>query len=140
MLLHAVCARHPTWRPAALVLITPGHSTPQVRAAIALLKSPLSCVLVGIESHICITQTTLDLLAEGHKVYIMADGVSSINKEEIPIALARLRHAGAVVTTSESWMYECMGDAAIPEFKAMIKVVKDTTDATKGALQTLCTI
>jgi len=70
----------------------------------------------------------------------MADGVSSINKEEIPIALARLRHAGAVVTTSESWMYECMGDAAIPEFKAMIKVVKDTTDATKGALQTLCTI
>jgi hypothetical protein len=41
--------------------------------------------------------------------------VSSCNKEEIPIALARLRVEGAVVTTSESWIYECMGDAGIEE-------------------------
>lgn len=59
-------------------------------------------VIVGIESHICVTQTTLDALREGHKVYIIADGVSSCNKEEVPIALARLRAEGAVVTTSES--------------------------------------
>lgn len=70
---------------------------------------------MGIESHICVTQTTLDLLANGHKVYILADGVSSCNPQEIPIALARLRAAGAVVTTSESFLYECMGDASIPE-------------------------
>jgi nicotinamidase-related amidase len=76
---------------------------------------PAEVVIVGIESHICVTQTALDLLREGHKVYVLADGVSSCNRQEIPIALARLRKEGAVVTTSESWMYECMGDAGIAE-------------------------
>ncbi|KAK7923221.1 Isochorismatase [Apiospora marii] len=91
-------------------------------------------VLVGIESHICITQTTLDLLAEGHTVYVLADAVSSCNPQEVPVALDRLRAAGAVVTTSESWLYECMGDAAIPEFRDIAKVVKETGADTKTAL------
>ncbi|OTA99174.1 hypothetical protein M426DRAFT_325370 [Hypoxylon sp. CI-4A] len=94
-------------------------------------------VIVGIESHICVTQTTLDLLARGHKVYVLADGVSSCNREEIPVALARLRAAGAVVTTSESWLYETMGDAAIPEFRDIAKLVKETSADTKGVLSTL---
>ena len=97
-------------------------------------------MIVGIESHICVTQTALDLLQDGHRVYIIADAVSSINKEEIPIALARLRHEGAVVTTSESWLYECMGDAGLAEFKEMIGVVKETGKTTKDALQALCRI
>ncbi|KAK4169209.1 Isochorismatase-like protein [Cladorrhinum sp. PSN259] len=90
--------------------------------------------LVGIESHICVTQTALDLLEAGHKVYVIADAVSSSNKEEVGIALARLRQAGAVVTSSESWMYECMGDAAVPEFKEVIKLVKDTVGDTRAGL------
>lgn len=57
----------------------------------------------------------LDLLELGHKVYVIADGVSSCNKQETPIALARLRTAGAIVTSSESWLYEAMGDANIEE-------------------------
>ncbi|KAL1305834.1 hypothetical protein AAFC00_003994 [Neodothiora populina] len=97
-------------------------------------------VIVGIESHICVTQTTLDLLREGHKVYILADGVSSCNTEEVPIALARLRAEGAVVTTSESWMYECMGDAGISEFRDIAKVVKEFNFKTKEVLQSLCKI
>lgn len=95
-------------------------------------------VIVGIESHICVTQTALDLLKEGHRVYIIADAVSSCNKEEVPIALARLRAEGAVVTSSESWLYECMGDASIPEFKQMAGVVKEYSSKTKDGLQALC--
>jgi nicotinamidase-related amidase len=72
-------------------------------------------VIVGIESHICVAQTTIDLLANGHKVYVLADGVSSCNPQEVPIALDRLRKEGAVVTTSESFLFECMGDAGINE-------------------------
>jgi len=97
-------------------------------------------VIVGIESHICVTQTTLDLLREGHKVYVLADGVSSCNKEEVPIALARLRAEGAVVTTSESFLYECMGDAAISQFKGIAGVVKEYSKATKENLEALCKI
>ncbi|KAK3322383.1 Isochorismatase-like protein [Apodospora peruviana] len=97
----------------------------------------IEAVIVGIESHICVTQTALDLLSAGHKVYILADGVSSCNREEVPIALTRLREAGAVVTTSESWIYECMGDAVIPEFKGIVSLVKDTSGDTKKALQGL---
>ncbi|PSN74049.1 Isochorismatase hydrolase [Corynespora cassiicola Philippines] len=116
--------------------------TPAVRQGIASLTTEqrLSCVIVGIESHICVTQTALDLLQDGHAVYVIADGVSSCNKEEVPIALARLRQAGAIVTTSESWIYECAGDAAIDEFRQIIRVVKETNQSTKDALQTLCRI
>ncbi|KAL2020254.1 hypothetical protein VTK56DRAFT_8578 [Thermocarpiscus australiensis] len=100
-------------------------------------SSPAEVAIVGIESHICVTQTALDLLAAGHRVYVLADGVSSSNKEEVPVALARLRAAGAVVTTSESWLYECMGDAGIPEFRGMVKLVKETVGDTRAALQGL---
>ncbi|OLN94043.1 Isochorismatase domain-containing protein 2 [Colletotrichum chlorophyti] len=100
-------------------------------------KPPAEVLIVGIESHICVTQTALDLLASGHRVYVLADGVSSCNREEVPIALARLRHEGVTVTTSESVMYELMGDAALPEFKGIVGLVKDTSKDTKEVLQAL---
>jgi hypothetical protein len=116
--------------------------------------APSEIVLVGIESHICVTQTALDVLAAGHKVYVLADGVSSCNPQEAPIALARLRAAGAVVTTSESFLFECMGDAGIPEyvhfqlleverlimiyrFRAIAGLVKETSANTKKVMETL---
>ena len=98
---------------------------------------PAEVAIVGIESHICVTQTALDLLAAGHKVYVLADGVSSSNREEVGVALARMRAAGAVITTSESWIYELLGDSADPEFRGIVKLVKETMDDTRGSLQGL---
>lgn len=106
----------------------------------ALGPAPAQIVLVGIESHICITQTALDARRAGHSVYVLADGVSSCNKEEVPVALARLRAEGVVVTTSESWLYEFVGDAGLPEFKAVIGLVKDTSADTKRVLQALAPV
>ncbi|KAI1505604.1 isochorismatase [Biscogniauxia marginata] len=94
-------------------------------------------VIVGLESHVCVTQTALDLRARGHKVYVLADGVSSCNEQEVPIALARLRAEGVTVTTSESWLYECMGNAEIAEFRDITKLVKETGEGTKTALGAL---
>lgn len=95
----------------------------------------LDAIIVGIETHICVTQTTLDLLARGHRVYVLADGVSSINPEERGIALARLRDAGAVVTSSESVLFEILGDAVHEQFRAVSGLVKETKEETKGALE-----
>ncbi|KAK3948540.1 Isochorismatase-like protein [Pseudoneurospora amorphoporcata] len=105
-------------------------------------KIPTHVALVGIESHICVTQTCL-ALRKRHpetKIYVMADGVSSCNKEEIPVALARLRQEGVVVTTSEGWMYECMGDAGIKEFREVVRIVKETGEGTREALRGLAKI
>ncbi|EWC47062.1 hypothetical protein DRE_03824 [Drechslerella stenobrocha 248] len=81
--------------------------------------------IVGIESHICVLQTTLDLLDRGHKVYVIRDGVSSCNPQEIPTALGRMQQAGAIITTSESWLFELMRDSSRPEFKAIAALVKE---------------
>ncbi|KAI1335757.1 Isochorismatase hydrolase [Xylariaceae sp. FL0016] len=90
--------------------------------------------IVGIESHVCVTQTAMDLLNRGHHVYVLADGVSSCNEQEVPLALARLRQEGAIVTTSESFIFECMGDAGIPEFRDVSKLIKETSADTKTVL------
>ncbi|KAI1368407.1 Isochorismatase hydrolase [Xylaria arbuscula] len=107
---------------------------PEIASHEVLAGSKRTVVIVGIESHICVTQTALDLIAQGHRVYVLADGVSSCNEQEVPIALARLRTEGVVVTTSESWLYETMGDAAISEFRDVAKLVKETGAETKTAL------
>lgn len=98
----------------------------------------LSVIIVGIETHICVTQTTLDLLAKGHRVYVLADGVSSCNAEERPVALSRLAREGATVTTSESLLFELVGDAKDANFKAIAGLVKETKDETKVAVETFC--
>jgi nicotinamidase-related amidase len=101
-------------------------------------KKQIQVIIVGIETHICVTQTTLDLLAMGHKVYILQDGVSSCNSGERGVALRRLAAEGAVVTTSEGLMFELVGDAGGPEFRALTKLVKETKGETRGAVQSLC--
>ncbi|CAI4211471.1 unnamed protein product [Parascedosporium putredinis] len=124
----------PTRRIAARHLTLFSMYVPAIAAA---LEPRSSVAIVGIESHICVTQTALDLLAAGHAVYVLADAVSSCNPEEVPVALRRLAAAGVAVTTTESWIYEVMGDASIPAFKDVIKIVKDSGEDTKIALKAL---
>lgn len=107
--------------------------TPELEALLPKSGS-LDVILVGIETHICVTQTTLDLLERGHRVYVLVDGVSSINPGERGIALARLRDAGAIVTSSESVLFEIMGDAAHEQFRAVSGLVKEMDEETKASL------
>ena len=97
-----------------------------------------TAIIVGIETHICVTQTALDLLAQGHRVYILADGVSSCNSGERGVALRRLAREGATVTTSESVLFELLGDAKTEAFKGVSGLVKETKEETKSAVEVLC--
>jgi isochorismate hydrolase len=82
-------------------------------------------VIVGMETHICVTQTALSLAGEGRSVHVAADGVCSRRDLDHETALARLGHAGVVVTTAESVVYEALGRAGTPEFKAVLGLVKE---------------
>ncbi len=100
-------------------------------------NNKFNIILVGIESQICITQTTLDLLELGYGVYLISDGISSVNKQEIPIALKRLSNEGAIITSSESIMFEVLNDATHNGFKEMQKLLKETKNETNEALKAL---
>lgn len=81
--------------------------------------------LVGIETHVCIAQTALELLAKGLRVQVPADAVASRSHLDWKIALRRLEHAGAVVTTTEAVLFEWTETADHPQFKAISRLVKD---------------
>jgi nicotinamidase-related amidase len=80
-------------------------------------------ILAGIEAHICVAQTALTAL-DNYKVHVVTDAVSSRDPHNSFVALDRLAYRGAVLTTTEMVMYEIMRRADIPEFKAVLKLVK----------------
>ncbi|GKZ21469.1 hypothetical protein AbraIFM66951_006652 [Aspergillus brasiliensis] len=103
-------------------------------------EKALDVIIVGIETHICVLQTTMDLLRRGHRVYVCVDGVSSVNKEERGVAVQRMRDAGAIVTTSESLLFEMLGDAGHEGFRAVSGLVREMKEETKGAVEGLAKI
>lgn len=82
-------------------------------------------VVVGIEAHVCVQQTVLDLLGAGYRSYVAADAVSSRYPLDRDIAFERMRQAGAVITTSESVMFEWLEVAGTAEFKQISRIVKE---------------
>jgi nicotinamidase-related amidase len=86
-------------------------------------------VLAGMETHVCVAQTALDLLAAGLHVFLPVDALASQATIDHETALRRLEHAGAVVTTSEAVAFEWVADAAHPGFKAFSRMVVDRATA-----------
>jgi len=81
-------------------------------------------VSVGIETHVCVLQTALDLLANHFQVHVSRDAVSSRNELDHQTALQRLMQAGAIITTAESALFELMGRADTDEFKEVSRLIK----------------
>jgi nicotinamidase-related amidase len=82
-------------------------------------------VLAGIEAHVCVQQTALDLLAQNFAVYIPVDAVGSRYALDHDYALRRLEKAGAILTTSETCVFEWVGGADSPRFKEISRLVQD---------------
>jgi len=81
--------------------------------------------IYGIEAHVCVLQTSLELLRGGYKVYLVVDGISSQRTVDRDVAIERLRSAGAMITISESAVYEILKDAKHQKFKQILPLVKD---------------
>ncbi len=81
-------------------------------------------VICGIESHVCVQQTVLDLLANDFQVDLAADAVSSRKEFDYKIALDRMRNSGTEVTTTESILFELLNVCGTDEFKSISKLVK----------------
>lgn len=88
-------------------------------------KKKLSQIVVtGIESHVCVQQTVLDLITNEYQVNLAADAVSSRKEIDYNIALDRMRTLGAEVTTTESILFELLEVCGTPIFKEVSKIVK----------------
>jgi nicotinamidase-related amidase len=81
-----------------------------------------SYLIVGIEAHVCVQQTILDLLEQGKEVHVIVDGVSSQQPFDRAIALERVRQAGAYLTTAQSAAFMLLGSADHPHFKTVSKL------------------
>lgn len=85
---------------------------------------PKRVYVCGVEAHICVLQTALDLKKEGYEVYLVADCIGSRNTYDKEIAITRAVAEGIKVTTYESVLYELLEKAGSPEFKEISKIVK----------------
>jgi nicotinamidase-related amidase len=81
-------------------------------------------LVTGIEAHICVLQTSLDLLSRGLEVFLVADCITSRRPENKEAALSRLVQAGAIHTTLEMVLFEMMRTADSPQFKAIQNLIK----------------
>jgi nicotinamidase-related amidase len=97
---------------------------PDFGGAVAI-RGKQQLIVAGMETHICVTQTVLAALRAGYDVHVAADACCSREQAHHEVALLRMRGAEAVVTTSESVMYEWVGEAGTEEFRELLGIVKD---------------
>ncbi len=81
-------------------------------------------IICGIESHVCVLQTTIDLLSMGYQPVLIEDCVSSRNPNDKRIAVERMRQEGAIISTYESILFELLEVSGTEMFKAISKIVK----------------
>jgi len=123
-----------------------GHSAPAIAAAAAghakvfektrfsalipevdALLSARRCddvLICGVEAHVCVQQTVLDLLATGRQPFLLTDAISAGRPDQIMPAFRRMERAGATPSGVLGAAYELLGDASHPQFRAVLGVVK----------------
>ncbi len=84
----------------------------------------INIVICGIETHVCILQTCLDLLQTGYIPVVIEDCVSSRKAEDKRIAIERMRQEGAIISSLESILFELTRTSGTETFKAISKLVK----------------
>ncbi len=81
-------------------------------------------ILCGIETHVCVYQTAINLLESGYEVQVVTDAVSSRDPANKTLALRRMESEGVKLTGTEMVLFELLGDAKDPAFKSILQIVK----------------
>ena len=81
-------------------------------------------VLTGIEAHVCVLISALDLIAQGYAVHVAADAVTSRTQGNWRLAMAQLRQAGAVVTSTETILFQLLGKGDTDEFRELARLIR----------------
>jgi nicotinamidase-related amidase len=81
-------------------------------------------IILGIECHVCVYQTAIDLMQNGYTVHVVGDAVSSRTKENIAAGLAAMKDGGAHWTSSEMVLFELLRTAADPRAREIFKIIK----------------
>lgn len=82
-------------------------------------------LIVGLECHICVAQTALDLLEKGNHVFVPNDAVISRHAEDFGAGLDFMEKGGAIIISSEMALFQLLGRAGTPEFKKLSQLIKD---------------
>lgn len=96
---------------------------PALRAALTRAEGR-NTIICGIEAHVCVLQTALEMKAAGEAVTVVADAISARRAENRDVALERMRFAGIDVVTSEMVLFEWLRTAAAPQFKAISTLIR----------------
>jgi nicotinamidase-related amidase len=82
-------------------------------------------LLAGIEAHVCVQQTALDLIGNGFRVYAAVDAIGSRHAIDYEVALRRMELAGVTLTTTEAALFEWCAQSGTPEFKQISALVRE---------------
>jgi len=80
-------------------------------------------LVCGVETHVCVNQTALDLIDRGVEVHVVRDAVGSRSAENLEVGLEKMERAGAVITSVETALFELVGRAGTDEFKQVQKLI-----------------
>jgi nicotinamidase-related amidase len=81
-------------------------------------------LLAGIEAHVCVLQTALELIDAGYRVFVAADAIASRRPESRELAMQRIAKAGGTLVTTEMVLFEWLRSAAAPEFRPISKLIR----------------
>ena len=85
---------------------------------------PSRVILAGMEAHVCVLLTALDLVREGFQVSVVADAVCSRTPVNLELGLAQARQAGVVVTATETVVFQLLGRADTDAFRDIVKLLR----------------
>ena len=81
-------------------------------------------IITGVESHICVFQTCVSILERGYRVHVPQDAVDSRTDENWRVGLDLMKQAGAVITSTETVIYQILKKTGTKEFEKMLKVMR----------------